>query len=426
MKQTLRIGVIGAGSSGCGHMFNLEYFMPGCIVAFSDVTRENFDRMMAATFGSGKTDAAGDFRADPSRLRPSLKDIPYYDDPEKMIVDQQLDAVTINTYCRYHFEMVKLAVKHDLHILLEKPIAISAEDIEATWELLRDYPKVATVNFTMRGAPVTLAARDHIRKHHTIGDIVQVQYVNNVHYGDNYFRGWMLTHENVGDLFLQKATHDFDIINNLIGLMPRTVHAFGSRKVFGGTMPNDLTCDACDRRWSCTKSLVRENLDRARPMPGPKHRRCVFAEEIDIDDNQVVIVKYDNDVNVSYNQSFFAPAGGGARGGYFIGSEGILNLQYYHRFVEDPQGRQVFGSSSIEITRRLQKPQSKITEVYDWGGASHFDGTRYGFKEKLKLLRGEDSDVAGSIKEGYISAKMCLAAQQSIETGQPVELDFPF
>ncbi len=46
-------------------------------------------------------------------------------------------------------------------------------------------------------------------------------------------------------------------------------------------------------------------------------------------------------------------------------------------------------------------------------------------EEKLKLLRGEDSDVAGSIREGYISAKMCLAAQQSIETGQPVKIEYP-
>ncbi|MBT3376025.1 MAG: Gfo/Idh/MocA family oxidoreductase [Lentisphaerae bacterium] len=425
MSLELRVGVIGAGSSGCGHMFNLEYFSPGCIKSFCDVTRENFDRIVGATVG-GAANAAGDFRADPRQVRPSLRDIPFYTDPEEMIVKEKLNVVTINTFCRDHFDMVKLAVKHNQHILLEKPIAIDADDIEATWELLADYPKVATVNFTMRGAPVTLAARDHIQTHGTIGDIVQVQYVNNVHYGDNYFRGWMRRSENVGDLFLQKATHDFDIINTLIGLTPRRVAAFGSRKVYGGSRPNELTCAECDDKWTCSKSLYRANLDGGRSGSGPKHQSCVFADEIDIDDNQTVIFQYDGGVNVSYSQSFFAPPGGGQRGGYFVGSEGILRLHYYHKFADAGEGHTASGASSIEITQRLEKPRSRKLEVYDWAGASHFDGTRYGFAGKLELIRGGQSDVAGSIREGYVSAKMCLAAQQSIETGQVVDLHFPF
>lgn len=56
---------------------------------------------------------------------------------------------------------------------------------------------------------------------------------------------------------------------------------------------------------------------------------------------------------------------------------------------------------------------------YDWHGHSHFDGTEFGMKAKLDLLRGRPTEVENSIREGYVSAKMCLAAQKSIETGQP-------
>ncbi len=128
-----------------------------------------------------------------------------------------------------------------LNIFLEKPIAITEDDVESVWRLLRDYPKVVTVNLSLRGSPVSNSARDHVRNG-DIGRVVSVQYVNNAHYGDNYFRKWMRTSANTGGLLLQKATDHLDLVNNIIGLRPVSVAAFGSRLVYGGDMPNDLTC----------------------------------------------------------------------------------------------------------------------------------------------------------------------------------------
>jgi hypothetical protein len=41
---------------------------------------------------------------------------------------------------------------------------------------------------------------------------------------------------------------------------------------------------------------------------------------------------------------------------------------------------------------------------------------------KLDLLNGSPTKVANTIEEGYISAKMCLAAQKSIETHSVVDI----
>lgn len=423
MTEKLKIACIGAGSSGVGQMLLLERYEPGSCVAFCDISRKLFDDIVSGYFANSPAAAAGDFKSDATGLRPGFRDLPFYRDPEEMFDKEDINTVVIASYCSSHAEMVERCVRRQVNILLEKPIAIKEEEVEKVLRLLKDYPKVATVNFTMRGAPVSVAAKRHVQNG-DIGKVVSVQYVNNVHYGDQYFRGWMRTQETIGNLFLQKATHDLDMINSIIGLKPVSIAAFGSRLVYGGDKPNDLTCDTCDEKWSCAMSIYRRQLDAAKPLPAPHRRKCVFAKEIDIDDNQVVILQYAGGVTTSYSQTFNAPAQGGQRGGQFIGTAGIMELKYYGDFVENQQ-QILFGNSQIHLTRLNGKPGTEIHETYDWAGHNHFDGTEYVLLGKLDLLRGRPTDIRNTIEEGYVSAKMCMAAQQSIREGRVIKLDFP-
>ena len=100
-----------------------------------------------------------------------------------------------------------------------------------------------------------------------------------------------------------------------------------------------------------------------------------------------------------------------------------MDLAYYGDIEETPDGQMLKGTSHIDILRRNQKPGTRIHETYDWAGQSHYDGTEYVMLAKLNLLRGIPDQAAGTIEEGYISARMCLAAQESLETGRVVELD---
>jgi predicted dehydrogenase len=168
---------------------------------------------------------------------------------------------------------------------------------------------------------------------------------------------------------------------------------------------------------------LRLGLEAAKPLPPVHIRKCVYADEIDIDDNQVVIIQYEGGVTASYSQTFNAPMRGGRRGGIFIGTEGIMELKYYNEFVETPQCQILVGNSAIDITRYHQKPGTLIHEVYDWAGRGHFDGTEFGPEAKLALPEGRDTEIPNTIEEGYVSAKMCLAARRSIEDKCVVQLD---
>ena len=412
-----KIACIGAGCSGAGQMILCEKYMPGSVVAFSDLSREIFDNIVDEYQSNRNGGEAGDFKTDIGYLRPDFKDIPFYTDADEMLQKEDIDAVIIATHCSSHCEMVEKCVKYNKHILLEKPIAINEEDVNKIWQLLKDYPKVATVNFTMRGAPVSLAAKRHVQNG-DIGKIVSVQYTNNVHYGDGYFRKWMRTKEKIGSLLLQKATHDLDIINSIIGLKPLKIAAFGSRLVYGGDMSNDLYCDDCDKKWSCPMSSYKLKLDANKYFPPKRERKCVYAKEIDIDDNHTIIIHYEGGITASYSQTFNVPHGAAQRGANFIGTDGVMKLEYYGDYVDGP-----IGKSHIDIFQYHQKQDSFIHEVYDWGGMSHFDGTEYVMLGKFDQLMGRETEIKNTIYEGYVSAKMCLAAQKSIETGKIVNLN---
>lgn len=419
----LRIACIGAGSAGTGHMVRMEKYLPGSCVAFSDVDRSKFDKIVAGYHGQGNMALAGDLKSEPFELRQSFKDLPYYRDPEEMLQKEDINTVIIASYCSNHAQAVETCVRHGVNLFLEKPIAITEADVLKVWSLLRDYPKIVAVNFSLRGSPVAESARRHIRNG-DIGKIVSVQFVNNVHYGDLYFRHWMRTQKNVGSLLLQKATHDLDLINYFIGLKPETVAAFGSRQIYGGDKPNDLVCADCGEKMTCPMSVYRRELDAARPIPPREMQLCVFAKEIDIDDNQVLAIKYEGGVTASYSQTFNAPFSGGQRGGYFIGTEGIMDFRLYGEFEEHPTtGALVKGTSTIRITRFNDKPGSSLVETHDWANVGHMGSSEYLAEGILKLLQGGESQINANIRDGYISAMMCLAAEKSIKTEQMVKLN---
>jgi predicted dehydrogenase len=81
-----------------------------------------------------------------------------------------------------------------------------------------------------------------------------------------YFGQWYRNHDQIGGLWLQKATHDFDCINLLAGSHPVGVAAMESRRVYGGEKPHNLRCSACDETETCPESP--KNLAHKGPTAG--------------------------------------------------------------------------------------------------------------------------------------------------------------
>lgn len=403
-----RFVTIGAGCAGTGTMLELEELCPGCCVAFADYSREIFDQTVKMIGQSRAYDRYG--------IRDDFKDTKFYADVDKMLAKEDYDGIIIATYCSSHCEMVEKAVRTGRHIFLEKPIAITEEQIDRVYQLLKNYNKVVVVDFPLRVAPYALAARNYVQSGE-IGKIISVQYINNVHYGDGYFRKWMRTEGKIGNLMLQKATHDFDLINYIIQDDPVSMAAFGSRMLYGGDKPDDLICRNCSEKMACTKSVIWRHINLGEGMPDDRQQKCVFSREIDIDDNQAVIIRYQSGATATYGQTFNAPPEGGQRGGMFVGSKGIMEIKAYGD-LKERFGDQA-GTSQIDIYYKDRPPRDRKREVFDWIGRSHFNGSIV--QNFYEAVTGKSRPIA-DIRAGYISAKMCINAQKSIVEKRVIEM----
>ncbi|MDG0809809.1 Gfo/Idh/MocA family protein [Cohnella rhizosphaerae] len=116
-----------------------------------------------------------------------------------------------------------------------------------------------------------------------------------------------------GGLFLQKATHDFDYINHLIGLKPVSVCAVKSKQIFKGNKPEGLYCKDCAEYHTCPESPFVLKHFKSEESHG---EMCAFAVDTGNEDAGSALVVYESGMHVSYSQNFFARKGAAKRGGH--------------------------------------------------------------------------------------------------------------
>ena len=90
--------------------------------------------------------------------------IPHWFCDQEQLFDLNLDAVVVSSSAPAHVQNVLGAAKHGLHVLCEKPLALSDKDAEAMIEAMNKAGKLLLVGFVYRFSPVALQIRDWIRE----------------------------------------------------------------------------------------------------------------------------------------------------------------------------------------------------------------------------------------------------------------------
>jgi predicted dehydrogenase len=96
------------------------------------------------------------------------------------------DGVVIGTRCHLHTRMALKVASVGLPLFLEKPVAISLEELGALREAFRDREDEVVVSFPLRHTPLFSKALE-VMKSGALGMINQIQAINNVPYGGVYF-----------------------------------------------------------------------------------------------------------------------------------------------------------------------------------------------------------------------------------------------
>lgn len=135
-----------------------------------------------------------------------------YYDYKDMILKEELNAVIINLPHKLHKEAVLFCAEHGVHILLEKPMAVSSSDCEEMIEAAKEHDVKLMIGHVQRYFPANIKAKE-LLKSGELGKLVMINCTRNVNYFTSKRPKWFLDKEmSGGGIFMNLGAHCFDKI----------------------------------------------------------------------------------------------------------------------------------------------------------------------------------------------------------------------
>lgn len=320
------------------------------------------------------------------------EEVTFYDDIDEMMQKEKLDGVMIGTPCKSHTDIAIKVMKYNIPMFLEKPVAISLEQVKALEEASKSYTAEAVVSFPLRLTPICQLAKEIIDSGR-LGRIEHVEAVNNVNYGRVYYHDWYRDESLTGGLFLQKSTHDLDYINYLLGTKPVAICAMESKQIFKGDKDAGITCSKCEEYKVCPESSY---TIRHQYHDGVDGEGCAFAKDTGNHDSASILTRYETGMHTVYTQNFVVRKKAGKRGARLIGYKGTLEFD--------------FATSELTVFSHTTGTVEK--HYVDTSGLNHFGGDKALCENFVEVMSGTGVSKA-SLQDGILSALMCLYARES-------------
>jgi predicted dehydrogenase len=205
--KKVRIGVIGVGGMGQGHCRYMDELGVGELGAVCDTAPE-----VAKT--------AGDRHG-----------VPHFLKPTDLMDSGLVEAVLIATPHYGHPAIAIEAFKRGLHVLTEKPIAVSVKEASRMIRAAERSGKVFGAMFQWRAEPIYQAARRLIEQG-AVGELIRTNLILGMYRSQAYYdsAGWRATWAGEGaGVLVNQAPHGLDIFAWLAGV-PKLVTAQTRRR----------------------------------------------------------------------------------------------------------------------------------------------------------------------------------------------------
>lgn len=138
--------------------------------------------------------------------------------PDKMLDEMALDFIVVATPTAAHAEMVGAAVERGVHVFVEKPFALDAQQGKTILRLLEDNPVVNQVGYVLRFNDVFLQVKK-LLENKVIGDLLSFKMEM---YGPTVLHPvkntWRSKKSKGGGCLYDFASHSIDLINYLVGV----------------------------------------------------------------------------------------------------------------------------------------------------------------------------------------------------------------
>ena len=330
-------------------------------------------------------------------------DVRFYKSLDEMVRKGRLDGLMICTRCNTHSPLAVKAARYDVPLYLEKPVAVNTKQALALERAFENTRCKVVVSFPLRVSPICEFVKNLVVQG-AVGEPQHAHAVNYVPYGTAYWELGYRNFEITQGLFIQKATHDFDYLDYLMGSPIVRVAAMASYgRVFGGKKRAALVCSKCGEQDRCLESP--KNRSRLDPALRADHlclfsRDCGSPETGTNEDCSSALLEFASGAHAVYSQVFFARHEAASRGAIVSGYEGTVSFDWY----------------TNEIKRvRHHSLLSDVTHA--GGGASHFGGDDVLARSFLDVIAG-GAESRTPIRIGIQSVHACLAAKKSAETGR--------
>lgn len=367
------------------------------------------------------------------------KPVPTYkfDEFETMIQREKPDIVLVTSVDRTHHHYIIRAMELGCDVITEKPMTVDEVKAQAILDAIERTGRKLRVSFNYRYAPHNMKIRELIMDG-AIGDVFSVhfEWLLDTRHGADYFRRWHRDKRNSGGLLVHKATHHFDLVNFWLGTQPKTVFAMGDlnfygrenaekrgitrfySRAFGSENAKD---DPFALHLAENDTLKAIYLD-AEEEDGYFRDQSVFGDGINIEDTMGVMVRYRNNAIMTYSLNAYLPWEGFRVA--FNGSKGRLQaLLVENNYVN------AGGQSSQEGTAKMKSITvfPMFGEPYDVSILESDGGHGGGDPILLNDLFGQPEPDrfhrAASHVDGAMSILTGIAANKSIATGLPVEVE---
>jgi predicted dehydrogenase len=346
---------------------------------------------------------------------------PIYTDIDAMLAAAKPEIVIVCSRDDTHDEIIVKALEAGCRVITEKPMTTTPEKCRRILEAEIRTGNTVDVTFNYRFAP-TAARIKQLLRDKAIGTVTSVDfhwYLDTQH-GADYFRRWHAMEKNSGSLFVHKSTHHFDLLNWYLESTAREVSAFGTQRNYGRNGPfRGERCQTCSHTRDCDFYLdiskdewLTMLYEEPSKEDGYFRDGCVYREDIDIPDTMTAMLRYENDVIVSYSLNTFMPVEGYHLA--FNGTKGRIEIRQYERQAFDtPDYDEILLMHNFGEVERVRVPHA---------GGGHFGGD-----DRLRdmLFREGTADPLGQ-RAGALAGAMSMlcgaAAVASMKAGRPVKL----
>lgn len=364
-----------------------------------------------------------------------ISDENIYDDWKQLAqLPKMADFAIITMQDDMHYEPALEFIEKGYNLLLEKPMAITAEHCKGIAEAAEKKGVKVIVCHVLRFTHFWYKLKDII-DNGDIGEIMSIihmENVGNLHQSHSYVRGnWRSTRESA-PMILAKSCHDLDILQWLIGKECKKVQSFGSLKHFVAENKPDGAPDYCMQGCPAEAECVyhakkvyyddketwfrnpltglNEPTDEAvmKAITDGPYGRCVYSCDNDVVDHQVVNMEFEGGCTVSFTMNAFN------KGGRFIrifGTKGEIVAG-----MDD----NVIDVYSFDTREHTLYELDKIGQEIDSG---HGGGDTGIMIDLVKYFNDEQpSKSVCSIRTSYMNHLIGFAAEESRYNNTVVDL----